>query len=183
MENNEGNEPTSAAGNSGAGNSGTSAKTVPESDFIALKQSADTRVADAQQKVVDAEAKVAELVTTLDSERVDHKSTEAKAGQVDALAKELSELKMSGILANEEHDKLKGENLKAAKAQLVTVYKLPQEKVDSMTIEQTQMFLSTLPTPSSVPSMAGMGLQSGQGDGDENLRPVDRMRRALDADK
>ena len=183
MENNEGNEPTSAESDANSGNSGTSDKTVPESQLIALKQSLESKVATATKQAEEAETAKDAALATLETERAGHKPVEAKAGQVDALTQEVSELKMSGALEKEEHDKLKGDNLKAIKAQLVSVYKLPQDKVDGMTIEQAQMFLSTLPTPPSSPSMANLGLLNGQNDSGENLRPVDRMRRAFDADK
>ena len=183
MENEEQHESTSAESGSSSGNTGTSDKTVPESDLIALKQSLESKVATATKQAEEAETAKNAALVTLETERAGHKPVEAKAGQVDALTQEVSELKMSSALEKEEHDKLKGDNLKAIKAQLVTVYKLPQDKVDSMTIEQAQMFLSTLPTPPHVSSMAHLGLLNGQNEGGENLRPVDRMRRAFDADK
>ena len=49
-------DPTSAAGSDGTDNSGASVKTVPESDLVAVKQSLENKVSEAESKLADATA-------------------------------------------------------------------------------------------------------------------------------
>ena len=154
--------PTSAADGNEPANNGASVKTVPEADLIALKQSLETKVSDAETRATSAEG-------TLETERADHKSVEAKAGKVDAMAIEIEDLKTKVATAETATQTLVDQNLDDVKKKLVSEYRLPQEKVDAMNLEQARMFLDTLPVPTTIPTSANLDMQTSGAGGDISI--------------
>lgn len=173
MDNNEPNDPTSAADGDGSTNNGTSVRTVPEADLIALKQSLESKLGEKDTELATANA-------TLETERADHKSVEEKAGKVDGLAVEIDDLKTKLATAESATQTLVSQNLEDVKKKLVSEYRLPQDKVDNLNLEQARMFLDTLPTPTAIPSPANLDMQSGSTGGDNStLSAREKIRQGI----
>lgn len=163
---------TSAADSKGPDNSGASVKTVPESDFQALKQSLES-------KVSETETKLAEATATLETERAGHKPVEEKAGLVDGLAVEVEDLKTKLVTSETAAQVLLDQNLSDVRKKLVNDYHLPQEKVDAFNLEQARLFLDTLPAPQTVnPANYDMN-SSGAGGDISTLSARDKIRQGL----
>lgn len=163
---------TSAADGKEPDNSGASAKTVPESDFQALKQSLESKLGDKDTELATAKA-------TLDTERADRKSVEEKAGQVDGLAVEIEDLKTKLATSETATQTLMTQNLSDVRKKLVNEYHLPQEKVDAFNLEQARLFLDTLPAPQAVnPANYDMN-SSGAGGDISTLSAREKIRQGL----
>ena len=163
---------TSAADGKEPDNSGTSVKTVPESDFQALKQSLESKLSESETKLTKAEA-------TLETERAGHKPVEEKAGLVDGLAIEVEDLKTKLSTSETAAQVLQDQNLSDVRKKLVNDYHLPQEKVDAFNLEQARLFLDTLPAPQTV-SPANYDMNSSGAGGDiSTLSAREKIRQGL----
>jgi len=172
-DNDEPNDQTSAADGGSSANNGASVKTVPEADLIALKQSLESKLGEKDTELATANA-------TLETERAGYKSVEEKAGKVDGLAVEIDDLKTKLATAEAATQTLATQNLEDAKKKLVSEYRLPQDKVDNLNLDQARMFLDTLPVPTAIPSPANLDMQgSGAGGDTSNLSAREKIRQGI----
>lgn len=141
-------DQSSAGSDNQNGNNGASAKTVPESDLIALKQSLESKVAEAGQKAQELETQLATAQSTLEQERAGHKPVEEKAQQVDQLTEELTKAKSELDTTSQAYNSLLSQTNESLGQRLIDDYHLPKEKVDALSLEEKRKFLETLPAPS-----------------------------------
>ncbi len=167
-------DPTSAADGSEPANNGASIKTVPEADLIALKQSLESKVSEKETELATANA-------SLETERAGHKPVEEKAGLVDGLAIEVEDLKTRLTISEAATQTLLDQNLGDVRKKLVEEYKLPQDKVDTMNLEQAKMFLDTLPVPTAAASSPANYDMQGVGAGGDvsTLSARDKIRQGI----
>lgn len=111
---------SSAANGDTSGNNGTSPKMVPESDLIALKQSLEARIQEAQGVADSAAKQLEEATASLSKERAATIAAEAKVKGLEPQTKTLAELEGRYKVAQEKLSKLELAQLDQRRQALVS---------------------------------------------------------------
>lgn len=178
---------TSAAPGSEPDKTGTSppadgARTVPESDFLAMKQSLEARINEAEGKLAASEKSGVELTVSLDRERVARVAAEAKATGFDALTTTHDELKTAHSELQVAHQTLTGQQLDAKRTSLVQKFGVDAEKLKDLSADQLATWetaLASQPTKSAAPGPTGFDL-TGNGTVDLSaLTPREKIKHSI----
>ena len=113
-------EETSAATDQQSANNGTSNKTVPEADLVALKQSLEAKVKEAEGALDAAKKQVAEATASLSQERAAKTAAEAKVQELTPRIAELEELKTKHTATEAQLAELHTAQLESRRQALIT---------------------------------------------------------------
>jgi chromosome segregation ATPase len=133
-------------------NTGTSAKTVSESDLIALKRTHETELIKLRGHVSTLEQEVA-------SERTARQAVEAKATELDEVTEKVTGLETQLSTATEQVTKLTEANLSSRKQFLQTSHGLKEDQLKDLDEPQLKALEDILPSVTkTVPSAANLDI-------------------------
>ena len=173
----------SISGGDGTGNTGTSVKTVPESDLIAVKKAHESELAEKVTEITDLTKEVA-------SERAAKEAAETLSSEIPTLREQLTTItserdasKAVETAAVAKQTEMTAADLTRRRDFLKTTFNLEDAKVKDLDESQVSALESTLPGVSkaaAVPNPTNLDLQNNNGSGtNTKLSPREKISAGL----